>query len=218
MIEKLFHLCQDGRLKRAVGRQGRGVERPRQSQDCIQIRLGRQPELRRRRPKCLNVTSRDLAVERETLVPATLQIERQLHVAPGQFLFEQAAQFHLQRIAVRRHTEVDIQETMVHRLQRQSEAHRVLARHTASRVSDLTLHLCKPGHGTNRHWSLCSADVPPSPCQLPRRIQLRLLPLCELKIIQPPVRSSLLHELFMRPDVLDRPVLEHDNPVGTPDG
>ncbi len=151
MIEKLFHLGQDGRLERAIGRKSRRIQGAGQAQNCVQIRLGRQPELRRRRPKCLNVAASNLAVERETLVPAALQIEGQLHVAAGQFFFEQAAQFHFQRIAVRRHAEVHIEKAMVHRLQRQSETHRTLARHTVSRIGNLTLHLREPGHGTNRH-------------------------------------------------------------------
>ena len=141
VVEQLFHLGQDRRFKRAIGRKRGRVQSAGHAQDRVQVGLGRQAELRRRRAKCLNVAAYDLAVEREALAAAALQIERQLHVAAGQFLFQQAAQFHFQRIAVRRHAEVHIEKAMVHRLQRQGEAHRVLARHADSRIGNLTLHL-----------------------------------------------------------------------------
>src|SRR6185312_7774528 len=131
------------------------------------VGLGCQAELSRRRAEGLDIATGDLAIECEVLTAAALQVESQFHVSPGQFLLEQPAQLHLQRIAVRRHAEVHIEKAVVHRLQRQSEAQGTLARHTdwwfsVSRVSHLTLHLRKPGHGTNRHLAFCSAGILPA--------------------------------------------------------
>ncbi len=67
VIEQLFHLGQNRRLKCAIGRKGGRVQSAGHAQNRIQIGLGRQAELGRGGAKCLNVAAYDLPVEREAL-------------------------------------------------------------------------------------------------------------------------------------------------------
>src|SRR6185312_4668898 len=137
------------------------------------VGLGCQAELSRRRAEGLDIATGDLAIECEVLTAAALQVESQFHVSPGQFLLEQPAQLHLQRIAVRRHAEVHIEKAVVHRLQRQSEAQGTLARHTDLRIRHLPFYLRKPGHGTNRHDFRSAGILPAVPrASRPRRFVL----------------------------------------------
>ena len=80
MAEKFLHLCQYGRFKCAIGRKRGGIESARHAQDCVQVRLGRDAELSRCRPECLNVAACNLTIEREALSASPLQIERQFNV------------------------------------------------------------------------------------------------------------------------------------------
>ena len=141
--ESFFHLRQDGRFQRAIGRKRCRIQRAGHAQDCVQVGLGSQAELGRRRAKCLDVAAGDLAVEREAFAAAALQVESQFHVSARQFLLQQAAQLHLQSIAVGGHAEVHVEKAVVHGLQRQGEAR-------ASAV-DLSLYLRETGHGANGH-------------------------------------------------------------------
>src|SRR2546430_8659097 len=57
---------------------------------------------------------------RSTLFPYTT-LFRSLQVPSRQLLLQQAAELHFQHVAIRRKTEVNVKEAMIHRFQRQSK-------------------------------------------------------------------------------------------------
>src|SRR5216110_3390431 len=59
-------------------------------------------------------------------------------------LLQQAAELHFQHVAIRRKTEVNVKEAMIHRFQRQSKP---------KFRADLPLYLRKSRHGAERHSS-----------------------------------------------------------------
>ncbi len=65
-------------------------------------------------------------------------------MSAGQIFFEQAAQFHFQRIGVGRHAEVKVEKAVIHRFQGESEAKPAIS---------LSFRLREPGHGADgRHF------------------------------------------------------------------
>src|SRR5207249_303174 len=85
------------------------------------------------------------AIAQLTFNAATsLEIERKLQVPSRQLLLQQAAELHFQHVAIRRKTEVNVKEAMIHRFQRQSKP---------KFRADLPLYLRKSRHGAERHSS-----------------------------------------------------------------
>src|SRR5205807_2169988 len=108
------------------------------------FRFSRQPELRRCGSESLDVSTHDLPIQRQTLAATSLEIERKLQVPSRQLLLQQAAELHFQHVAIRRKTEVNVKEAMIHRFQRQSKP---------KFRADLPLYLRKSRHGAERHSS-----------------------------------------------------------------
>ncbi len=79
------------------------------------------PNSRGRCAKSRDVSAYQRAIQREGFAATALQAERDLDVPAGNFLFEQPAQLHLERVGSRRQTKMQIEKTVVHRFQRERE-------------------------------------------------------------------------------------------------
>ena len=97
------------------------IHRSRHAQDDVQIGLAGDAELVGRRAEGLHVAGNQLAVERDAVAARVFQAQGHLDVAARQFFFQQAAQLHLQRVGIRGQAEVQVEKTMVDRLQRQAQ-------------------------------------------------------------------------------------------------
>ena len=126
LVEPLDGLLQRGghvllEFVRGIARLG-GIQRARQLQHGVEVRLRAHAELLRRLAKCSQVSADQLAIDRERRSARALQAESDLDVSAMQALLQHPPHLHLHRIQLARDPQVQIQEAMVHRLQAERQA------------------------------------------------------------------------------------------------
>ena len=124
LIQAIEHFADPGhhrRFERSILGIAGGIERAGNAQDHVEIGFGGHGKLTGRSPKCRDVGAYQRAIQRQRFAAAALQAERDFDVAAGNFFFEQAAQLHFERVGARGQTKMQIEKTVVHRLQRKRE-------------------------------------------------------------------------------------------------
>src|SRR6266568_3576988 len=125
-------------------------------------------------------------------------------MATRESLFEYGPQRHFERISIRWQPEVEIEEPMIYGFNRQRETEPATERPTCLGVT---------GHRSYGHQRVSSLFIARGPSWRLRR-GARRIRIDELRIIQPAIRSKLLHQLIVAANVGDGPVLKHHNPIG----
>src|SRR5208337_3930864 len=102
----------------------------------------------RRLAECVDISGNQLTIDAEGTRARALDGEAHLDMSAVQPLLKDLAQLVFEAVAVGRHAKMQVEKTMVYRLQRDGIRGRAA----------LALDLRKPGHGTDRHG--ISASTP----------------------------------------------------------
>ncbi len=165
LIQTIEHFARAGhyrRLKRSILRVACRIEGTRNAQNRVEVGLGGHRKLCSRCPKSRDVSAYQGTIQRKGFVVSALHVERNLDVPTGNLFLEQAPKLHLKRVGTRGQAEVQIEETMIYRLQRKREGQVTIAlvrgecswrrTHTSLRlVCKLAFDLRKTCHGADRH-------------------------------------------------------------------
>ena len=166
-IQCLVHLGHYCSLNVFVGADAGRVERAGYAQDRVQIRLAARENSAEAARKAAMYPPTSSRLSENVSLRRALQTERDLDVAARHFFLQQAAQLHLQRVRSGRQAEMQIEKTMVDRLQRERKANPPIGLFWASgdgicasgahhwRPCISPLHLGKTGHGADGHGT-CS--------------------------------------------------------------
>ena len=101
LIQAVEHLASPShhrRLERSLFRVARRIKRAGNAQDDVEIGLGRNAKLTGRRSKRRDVSAYQRTIQGKSFTASALQAERYLDVSTGNFLFEQAAKLHFERV------------------------------------------------------------------------------------------------------------------------
>ncbi len=173
-IERFARSGHHGGCKRSVLRISGRIERAGDSQDGVEIRLGGDGKLTRRRSKRRDVSADQRAIQRKRLAASALQTQRDFDMPAGNLCFEQAPQLHFQRVGARGQTKMQIEKTMVHRFQREREGKLPVAGSRAGRgrtdaafslAYEFAFDLRKSRHRAERHNCFPSIQSPGSDCR-----------------------------------------------------
>ena len=93
------------------------IERAGNAQNGVEIGSSGKGEFRRGATKGGNVSADHCSIQRECIVAAALETEGNLDVPSRHLFLEYAAELHFERVSTGWQPEVQIEETMVHRLQ-----------------------------------------------------------------------------------------------------
>ncbi len=115
--KRFFHSRHHRRLQFLSRFLGPGIHRARHPQNHIEIGLARNGKILGCCAERLHIPGNQLPVDRDPVCARAIQVQDHFHVPPRQFVFQHAAQLHLQRVGIGWQSKVKIEKTMIHRFE-----------------------------------------------------------------------------------------------------